>query len=363
MLRTALLLGVAAAVAADGPNPKRQLKKYTIDLDAPPEERWVQPAKDHKEYIKAMVTLLKVIFETTPSAKSATHEILDAVRPSDENRREMQGVADALNMSYEDALLGNLFYEVSGVTHILKSVSERSCTSIIAQNANGTILHGRNQDYPPPFSPLMFDGVFVKGGKTVYEGTTFAGTVGIGGTCVVPGGFSVSIDARGANHPSLDEATKLAKSGAWAFPLLAREACERGFKVFDDAVSFIANQSMILPGYFIMGGTKPGEGAVVTHNSSNTGSDVWRLKDGYPKGSPWFLVETNYDHTGPAPSSDDRRDPAIKAMTAVGAANIDFDTMWDVLSTKPVYNGATIHTDLVNIATGEYRTYLRHNII
>merc|ERR1712151_1470384 len=98
-------------------------------------------------------------------------------------------------------------------------VGTQSCTGIVAQNANGTIFHGRNQDYPPPFSPLQYDGTFMKNGKILFEATTFAGIVGVGGTCMVPGGWSVSINARDANRPSLTDAMRYASEGAWAFPL------------------------------------------------------------------------------------------------------------------------------------------------
>eukprot|EP01062_Namystynia_karyoxenos_P062072 TRINITY_DN549_c1_g1_i1.p2 TRINITY_DN549_c1_g1~~TRINITY_DN549_c1_g1_i1.p2 ORF type:complete len:404 (+),score=153.55 TRINITY_DN549_c1_g1_i1:83-1213(+) len=376
MPRPALLLALTAAacVSADsdvgkpGPQPKpsRQLKRYTIDLDAPPETRWVQPALDHKEYVLALLDVLKALF-LSPAAKNITMAMVEAVKLPDENRREIQGLADALGVQYTDALMAGMFYEISGQAHILafQAAATRSCTSIIAQNSNGTVF-GRNQDYPPPFSPLQFDGTFIKGGKKVYEGTTFAGTTGIGGTCIVPGGFSVSIDARGANTPALDESLKLARSGAYMFPMLTRAACERALD-FESAVKFLADTPMILGGYFIMAGTQPGEGAVVTRNATApAGTDVWRLSQGYPKGgdaAPWFLVQTNYDHWNPAPSSDDRRDPAIKAMEAVGRDAVDFDRLWQVLSTKPVYNAATIHTDFAWPATGEYRTYLRHNVV
>ena len=37
---------------------------------------------------------------------------------------------------------------------------------------------GRNQDYPPPFTLVMIHAIFMRRGVKVYEGTTFAGTVG-----------------------------------------------------------------------------------------------------------------------------------------------------------------------------------------
>eukprot|EP00756_Hemistasia_phaeocysticola_P040903 Hpha_TRINITY_DN16889_c4_g2::TRINITY_DN16889_c4_g2_i1::g.148291::m.148291 len=163
-------------------------------------------------------------------------------------------------------------------------------------------------------------------------------------------------------EPDLPTAVASAKRGDWIFPFLSRAMCERA-GAFEDSVQWLVSQPMIAPGYFIMAGVAPGEGAVVTHNASAS-ANIWRLKDGYPKGpDAWFLLETNYDHWGPVPSNDDRRGPGIQAMEKVGPDAISFDTLWTVLSTRPVYNWATIHTDLAWPAAGEYRTYLRNNVV
>ena len=44
----------------------------------------------------------------------------------------------------------------------------------------------------------------------------------------------------------------------------------------------------------------------------------------------WYIVETNYDLWNNPPADDDRRDPAIKAMNAIGQANITADTLVEV---------------------------------
>eukprot|EP00756_Hemistasia_phaeocysticola_P025321 Hpha_TRINITY_DN15999_c1_g5::TRINITY_DN15999_c1_g5_i1::g.71262::m.71262 len=81
------------------PPASRLLKKYTINLDLPPEQRWVQPAVDHKKFIMLMVDALHVLF-LSKSNINITTEILDATKVTDEYRREMQGMADALGLKY-----------------------------------------------------------------------------------------------------------------------------------------------------------------------------------------------------------------------------------------------------------------------
>lgn len=361
-------LGAVALGQAPDDNPKIPLKKYTINLDLAPEDRFKELVLDHKNYIKAMVNLLRVLF-----GGDSAQKFLNATNVSDEHRREMEGIASALGLTYHDALLANFFYELSDVTEDLppewRQVSTKSCTGIVAQNSNGSVYHARNQDYPPPFSPLQYDGTFIKGGKVLFEGTSFAGTIGVGGTCMVPGKWSAEINARDTHKSTLQQSMEYASKGYVAFPTLLRQGCERGGD-FEAGVKYLSETPMIQPGYFTIAGAKSGEGAILTRNATGTGTDILRLTDGGPSGKPWFLIETNYDHWKPAPKSDDRRDNGIKSLEAIGPDKISIDTLWDVMSdtgkgsgTRGVYNQATIHTELILPAAGEYHTYLRHNII
>jgi len=370
------IASLALASVAIGADPRKPLKKYTINLDLAPEDRFVEVIQDHEQYAKDLVAVLKGLFKG-----DAVEEFLDTAVLADEHRRELQGMADAIGMAYKDALLAHYFYEISGLPAVAKTlpeewraVSTRSCTGIVAQDSNGTIVMGRNQDYPPPLSPLQFDGSFTKGGKVIYEATGFAGNIGIGGTCMVPGSFSAEINARDSNAPSQAEILQSVAAGKPCFPMLLRQGCEQGLS-FDDAVKYYSETDMILGGYITMAGVAPGEGAIVTRNASAQGTDVLRLSEGHPDDSPWFLVQTNYDHWEKPPTTDDRRDQGICLMEKLGQDAVDLDAMWDVMSTdykgkdkecrsiRGVYNVATIHTELVIPATGEYHTYLRHNII
>ena len=60
------------------------------------------------------------------------------------------------------------------------------------------------------------------------------------------------------------------------------------------------------------------------------------------------MVETNYDHWEPPPTSDDRRDPAFKAMNQMGQKNIGVVELFKVMSTKPVLNNSTTFTSIMS---------------
>lgn len=100
------------------------------------------------------------------------------------------------------------------------------------------------------------------------------------------------------------------------------------------------------------------EGAVITRNETDA-VNVWMLADSEYE---WYLVETNYDHWTPAPTSDDRRDAAIKAMSQTGQNNMTAQTMYDVLSTNLVLNNNTLFTTIMSASNATlYRTEVRVN--
>lgn len=305
----------------------------------------------------------------------------------DEYRREMQGIARAGNVAYSDVLMANLYYEISGVSGILETPlvmngsqsvfnqsSPRSCTSIVAQCSNGTVLLARNQDYPPPFSLIQTHAVFTRGGKKIYEGTMFAGTIGLATALrhnAPMGSWAVSINARSNRLNGVQQVAKAARAGAASFLNMVRDAME-DTRSYEAGIQHISTQALMLPGYFIVGGSAPGEGAIVTRNASQgnaTDSDVYTLfsEGGKPSlaGGTWFVAQTNSDRWETQKEAPDfpfisRRGTAVRKLESIGAKSLDLLMLWDVLSTFPVYNFATIHTELVAPLLGEYRTYKRH---
>lgn len=103
---------------------------------------------------------------------------------------------------------------------------------------------------------------------------------------------------------------------------------------FNDAVKKLSTTDLIAPAYFIVAGYKPNEGAVITRDQYET-LDIWRLNNDK---NIWYILETNYDHWVPPPPNDDRRTPGMKAMNTTTQANININTLMDVLTIQPVCN-------------------------
>lgn len=367
-MRWLLSIFAACLVVSKPPDPSRLIEEYVVNLDLAPEDRWTAIVTKKEDAIRNLLAVVKPILMSQNISLPMIHAVINTI-PS-EYLREMQGIATASQLTLEEIVMANIFYEITSVGKSPFLDLSRSCTSLVAQRSNGTVYIARNQDYPPPFTLIMIHAIFQRANKTVYQGTTYAGTIGLSTAAVFsPGsGWAVSIDARGfpgQNTPE-GEASALAAAnrGAAIFPILTRQACEYSSN-YTSALAFLSSKEMIATGYFIVAGANSGEGAIVTRNSSGNTTDLLRLFDKVRDegGGDWYVAQSNTDHWKPEPiyplTNVTRRGTATKALDAIGPANIDLLGLWDVLDIYPVFNLATIHTDIISVAWGEYKTYKR----
>ena len=338
-------------------------KRYTINLDLPAEERWREVGEDNAA---ELALLLDEITSLLPSTLiELIHKLginLDKLLPQPYGL-ELQGLAQAANVSLTNLVLGNLVYELtaydrsSDLHRSTRVLSRMGCTSIVAQAENGTMYHARNLDYGMTdiLRNLTIMVEFKDNGKTVYTGTTFVGAVGLA-TGQKPNAFTVSFNERNQGDWWMNALEALIAGTHGVTMFLIRDLLADPETDFKMAVEVLSTHPVIAPGYLIVGGVGPGEGAVITRGRTSA-EDVWWLGS---NGS-WFLVETNYDHWKPPPASDDRRDPAVKGMREMGQNGLSPEGMFNVLSVPPVLNAGTTYTAVMSAAIPElYQTWVRH---
>ncbi|XP_072238919.1 N-acylethanolamine-hydrolyzing acid amidase-like [Leuresthes tenuis] len=338
-----LLLGLAASCRAQLAPPT-----LNINLDDDPAVRW-KPIVEvfDVDYIRKAAAA--IIDSMVP--KWVHHAILPIVKSLEKYipqpyAGEIRGLASYAGGSLSDLVILNFAYEVTAF-----------CTSILTQDRNGSVCHGRNLDYPHPvLRNMTIDVVFFKNGKVAYRGTSFAGYVGLW-TGQSPHKFTVSGDQRGTEHwwnwwKNVVSATLFHRSPvSW----LVRETLEEA-EDFQDAVMRLSKTPIITGVYYIVGGVRAGEGVVITRDRTGP-VDIWPLD---PLNGGWYRVETNFDHWLPPPPADHRREAANKALNATGQEHISVDTLYQVLSLHPVCNGITIYTTIMSAAAPEkYTTLVR----
>ncbi|XP_040014414.1 N-acylethanolamine-hydrolyzing acid amidase-like [Xiphias gladius] len=312
-----------------------------VSLDEDPEVRWMPLLKVFDaDFLKKAGA--EVIDTTVPKwVHQAVAPIVVALEKyvPQPYAGEIRGMASNFGGSLSDIIILNFAYEISAF-----------CTSIVAQDKNGHVYHGRNLDYPHPvLTNLTVNVIFLKNGEVAYRGTSFAGYVGLW-TGQSPNKFTVSGDQRGSEHlwnwwKNVVSAFLFHRSPvSW----LVRETLEEA-QNFQDAVMRLSKIPIITGVYYIVGGVRAGEGVVITRDRKGP-ADIWPLD---PVNGGWYRVETNFDHWLPPPARDHRREAANEALNATGQDHINMNTLFQVLSLYPVCNGITVYTTTMSAAAPE----------
>ncbi|CAK7295455.1 Acid ceramidase [Vulpes lagopus] len=358
---------------------------YTINLDLPPYKRWHELMADKAPALKIIVNSLKdLVTAFVPSGKIM--QIVDQKLSSPLNNtglhwegplihgffspgllgnlpgpfeEEMKGIAAVTGVPLGEILSFNVFYEFFTI-----------CTSIITEDKEGHLLHGRNMDFgvflgwninnntwvvTEQLKPLTVNLDFQRNNKTVFKASSFAGYVGML-TGFKPGLFSLTLNERFSINGGYLGVIEwiLGKKDAMWIGFITRSVLENGTS-YEEAKNTLIKTKILAPAYFILGGNKSGEGCVITRDRKQS-LDVYELN---PKQNRWYVVQTNYDHWKNPLFLDDRRTPAKMCLNQTTQENISFATMYDVLSTKPVLNKLTVFTTLMDVTKGQYETYLR----
>jgi len=265
--------------------------------------------------------------------------------------QEIAGCSSFLGIPTGWATLFNLGYEVSD-----------ACTSIVAATPDGTVIHGRNLDFwagmgfTDSLKNMTYIANFVKGGKTVFQATTFAAFSGVL-SGIRPNGFSVTINTRfypqGLGDMFYEIIAAIEEKNASLVSFLTRETLEH-VSTYDAALYDLSNDELIADVFYTVAGSQTNQGAVISRNRINA-TNVWKLAPP----SQWYLVQTNYDHWTQPPWFDDRVVPAENALKAITQKGITMTGMFSVLSVKPVLNLQTTYTIIGIPKNGTWNSWTR----
>jgi len=347
------------------PVGRSKVPTFVINLDDDPLHRWDTLGKQEAAQIGNLLIKFKQFVLSFSKHAQYLIDLVDKHVGSFADTLpapygdELKGLAKASGLPLGEIVLYNIFYEIFTV-----------CTSIVAQDASGTLYHARNLDFglfmgweranhtwmiTEALKPSIVNLDWQRGGKTVFKSVNFAGYIGIL-TAVKPGIISLSMNDRFNIDGGFIGIIKwiLGDHSASWMGFLTRQTMEQATS-YKQARDMLANTPMLAPGYFILGGNASAEACVITRSRAGP-VDIWDIGT---RNSTWYLVETNYDHWLPPFVLDDRRTPANKCMREMTQQNTGFAGLFDVLSSKPVLNKLTTYTALMQVSTGSLETYLQ----
>jgi len=356
-----LALAQTAAGAYSQPNSTIEAPVYVINLDLAPSERWTELVTIYKSSAPALIDYF------TSQLPAPVTKLLEIIMGNLDSLLgdygvEMRGVAKAFGIDLGVIVGLNFAYELrkwgGGRPNITAPYTPQVCTSIVAEDEQHNIFHGRNMDWNLPLNlrNLTVQLEFQRSGKTVYVGATYVGFVGLF-TAMLPGRYSVSINERDIGGSPVVDALTAILNGATSVTHILRQTMDRAH-TYEDAVQILKTTVLSAPVYYISAGTKANEGIVITRDRDIT-RNAWTLPD--TTGQPWYLLQTNYDHWLPDPPRDARRTYGDTFMNTIGqATGSTIDGIFSVLSTWPVMNNHTCQTVMMQPATGYMRSYGRY---
>ncbi|KJH52398.1 linear amide C-N hydrolase, choloylglycine hydrolase family protein [Dictyocaulus viviparus] len=333
-------------------------------LDLPPSQRWTEISKAYSKQIKNLIKdLVDLITPVIPKALEWVDVLFGDLEQKlpQPYRDEIRSIAIDTGIPVGQIVVYNIFYEIFTV-----------CTSIIAQDQNGHLIHARNLDFglflgwnpdihewqiSSTLRKMIINVNWIKDGKILYKSNNFAGYIGIYNG-MKKGAFSITANERfqlnGGYLGMFRWLVGLEPDGKW-MSWLTRETFEQ-FNTYAEAKAHLMNTPILSPVYYILGGINPWEGAIITRSLNAT--DLLSELNPTEKNG-WYLLQTNYDLNKPVLYLDDRRTPGNQCMEKLGQKNVSFQGLFNVLSSRTTLNKLTTYTVLMDVGTGRFETIMQ----
>lgn len=256
--------------------------KYIINLDVSPEKRWIPIIREYRDrildvYQKMDKILNNVAGNTTGSLGLwLTRKTIDMFGTKPLYYHELESIAKELKLPVNKVILLQLCYECFS-----------ACTSIIIDDETKLKypIHIRTMDWDDTFlRPLTINVKFVKNNQLIFEGTTWAGYVGIL-TGVKPNIGSVSVNYRRTKDGTIWK--NIWNTLQFKFPVgyLVRE-CLTYTKSYVDLKDDLEKTILIAPCYIILTGVEHNTGVVIVRDRESY--DTYNIHNG-------VICQTNID--------------------------------------------------------------------
>ncbi|KAF0991760.1 hypothetical protein HZS_466 [Henneguya salminicola] len=273
---------------------KDSLPVEIINLDLSPKERWIIVSLKYKEHVVKIKNWLKdtlgvFIYETLAVSTS-----LLTWRLPIEYVREIKGIAKALDLSTNEVILLNIFYEYF-----------TTGSSIIASNRMGDMLHagninimlflGKDKNSSNLILTQLLRNIttevhFFQNGKLIVQSFVFVGQIGIF-TGISSNNFSIIANKRFITGGGYIGFIKyiLNMGNPKFISFITREILTTA-KNYDVAKAILQTQELIAPAYFTLASNE-GNGCVITRDRTKTEF----VSDINPSHNMWYLLQTNSD--------------------------------------------------------------------
>eukprot|EP00350_Pseudokeronopsis_sp_OXSARD2_P013931 CAMPEP_0170542488 /NCGR_PEP_ID=MMETSP0211-20121228/1888_1 /TAXON_ID=311385 /ORGANISM="Pseudokeronopsis sp., Strain OXSARD2" /LENGTH=309 /DNA_ID=CAMNT_0010845559 /DNA_START=196 /DNA_END=1125 /DNA_ORIENTATION=- len=259
-----------------------------------------------------------------------------------DNYREIEGMSTILGKETWEVFMLNYAFE------IYKAL----CTSIVARQPDGSIIHGRNMDFafPDAMRNASYIAKFYRGDEFMYDAVMFGGYLGVV-SAYKQNKFTFTMNARNTDNTIKNYFKTMGQVyvGLPEIGVAIREAFEAATD-FENAVELISTMRTIVPFYGILSGPGENEGIIISRDPDGIAA-INRIDE-----HKWYLVQTNDDHFDGI--CQQRCIDAHQHMKDVGEENISLTTLLeDVILQSHNFNWWTIYTTMFNVKDDYFEAY------
>lgn len=323
-------------------------KTFIINLDLPPEQRWLDLLDNHKTELDDAIPKFKELinamfgFSLIPASLAInTTKLFGCIL----YQKEIQSIADFIGISFEHILLLQLCYELNSC-----------CTSVVTKVLDENTFF-RTMDWPLDFlKKLTVDLEFQKSNKTIFKATSWVGYVGVA-TATVKEKYSVAMNFRQTKDVTLSNILSniyALLNMKWPVGYLIREVCTSECSYNKMLVEF-CKSSIVSPCYLTVCPANTGLPFIIT-----------RDPDGFNITESDHVVQTNCDQSKIEPDilySVDRRVFANSIITQNANNFQSSDQLSKLMLKFPIVNEETIYYTIMNPQSGAHysATYFPNN--
>lgn len=394
---------------------KSDVRRFQINLDLPPSERWAEVIKTFKPVWPEVVAAMWAEFSGEEAGEDGKGDAKSEARVFAETlatnvlaglekiglrdlSQELQSIAQQAGLSLAEYVLLNLSYESQGCTSVVTHVEGKAVLARTMDWANAIELRA-----------LTVEIDFWRDKKPLYTCTTFAGYLGVL-TAQRPGAYALAVNYREGSEDS-----KLSEDFSLPIGFAVRRAFE-SCATFEAVVEQLSSCELMAPCYFVVCGADRGElitrtelteerrlslappASAASGSGSGSGgagaageskgerkaevkSEQSAAAAPKGKGAPAkaataavsrtvvpYLVQANLEHWVTSKKQDvqeslPRSALCHKTLKTLGG-KVSEQALWQLLFTKPIWDaGTTIHATVMCPATGRFTTVVRNPLL
>lgn len=308
-----------------------QLKEYIINLDLPEDKRWIHLLEIYSESLLKIKPILKKIIDMQLSNyKYFLYPLIKLYKVSGfiKYKKELESIANFLQIDFEYVLLLQLYYEMNA-----------ACTSIVTK-INDSYSMFRTMDWPMEFlKELTVNLIFMKNNEIVCYGTSWVGYIGLL-TVTIPNKCCIAINYRrtSLNKYSIFKNMFNCITLSWPIGYLIRDICENSYNL--DMIRLLLKKSNLISPCYI----------TISYDIRKP-EIIKRDPDSYSIESGDFVIQTNCDNDKLEPNilySIERRNICKNIIMKKNNLFGSIDELLNLLHIEPVLNSETIYINILN---------------